>query len=132
MAGTAQDNEAIIRRGYEAFNSGDIPTLAQLFADDLVWHSAGRGSLSGDFNGRDATLAHFGQLAQESGGTFRAELHDVIANDEHAVGIHTSTGQRGGRTLRSHTVIVFHLRDGKVTEAWEHNDDTQAIDEFFA
>lgn len=132
MAGTAQENEAIIRRGYAAFNSGDMATLAQIFTEDTVWHTAGRGRLSGDKRGRDATFGYFGQLAELTGGQFRADLHDVVANDEHAVGLHTSTGQREGRSLNVHTAIVFHVRDGKITEAWVHISDTQAFDEFFA
>ena len=28
--------------------------------------------------------------------------------------------------------IVFHLRDGKIAEAWEHYEDTQTWDQFFS
>ena len=132
MAGTAQENAALIRRGYEAFNSGDMATLQEIIAEDAVWHAAGRSRLSGQKRGRDAILGFFGQIAEISGGTFRAELHDVIANDEHAVGLHTGTGQRDGQSLRIRTAIVFHLRGGKISEAWEHAEDTQALDEFVA
>ena len=130
MAETAQENAVVIRRGYEAFNSGDMATLQEIIAEDAVWHAAGRSRLSGEKRGRDAILAFFGQIAEISGGTFRAELHDVVAGDEHAVGLHTATGQRDGKSLRVRTALVFHLRDGKVSEAWEHAEDTQALDEF--
>ena len=132
MAETAQENAAAVRRGYEAFNSGDLATLRELFTEDAVWHAAGRGPLSGEKRRRDAILAFFGQVAERTGGTFRAELHDVLADDEHAVGMHTTVGQREGRNLQVHTVMVFHLRNGKVSEAWEHSSDTQTVDEFFA
>ena len=132
MAGTAQENAELIRRGYEAFNSGDMGTLQQLFTEDAVWHVGGRGRFSGDKRGREAILGYFGQLAELSGGTFRAELHDVLASEDHAVGLHTTTGQRGDKNLRVNTVIVFHMRDGKVIEAWDHATDTQTLDEFVA
>ena len=48
----------------------------------------------------------------------------------HAVGLHTATGERDGRRLSVHAVLVFHLRDGTVVEAWEHYDDSRAVDEF--
>lgn len=131
MAG-AQENAAIIRRGYELFNSGNLDELKQLFAEDVVWHPGGRGRLAGDKRGRDAAFAYFGQLGEMTGGTFRAELHDIVANDEHVVGLHTSTGQRGGKSLSLREVLVFHLRDGRIVEAWEHFEDSQTWDEFSA
>ncbi|HEX3245605.1 MAG TPA: nuclear transport factor 2 family protein [Chloroflexota bacterium] len=129
---TAQGNAATVRRGYELFNSGNLDELGQIFAEDVVWHAGGRGRLGGDKNGREATFAYFGQLGQLSGGSFRAELHDIVANDEHVVGLHTSTAQRGGKALNVKEALVFHLRDGKVVEAWEHQDDSQTSDEFWA
>ncbi len=127
---TTQENVAAIRRGYELFNNGNIEGLADIVAEDAVWHAGGRNRLSGEKRGRDAIFAFFSQLGDLTGGTFRAELHDVLAGEEHAVGLHTSTGERDGRRLNVRTVLVFHLHDGRVTEAWEHYDDSRAFDEF--
>ena len=127
---SVQEKAAIIRRGYELFNSGNIEGLADIVAEDVVWHVGGRNRLSGEKRGRDATFAFFGQLGELTGGTFQAELHDVIAGEEHAVGLHTSTGERDGRRLTVHALLVFNLRDGIVVEAWEHYDDSRAFDEF--
>ena len=129
---SAQENAAIIRRGYELFNSGNLEELQQLFAEDVVWHTGGRSRLAGDKQGRDAAFAYFGQLGELTDGTFRAELRDIVANDEHVVGLHTDTAQRGGKSLSLREVLVFHLRDGRVVEAWEHYEDSQTWDEFFA
>jgi ketosteroid isomerase-like protein len=129
---SAQENAATIRRGYEYFNTGNLKDLTQIFAEDVVWHGGGRGRFAGDKRGRDATFAYFGQLGELTGGSFRAELHDLVANEEHVVGLHTATGQRGGTSLNVKEALVFHLRDGQVVEAWEHHDDSQAWDEFFA
>ena len=130
--GSTQENAATIRRGYELFNSGNLEELTRLFAEDVVWHAGGRGRLSGDKRGRDAAFAYFGQLGELTGGTFRAELHDVVANDEHVVGLHTNTAQRGGKSLNLKEALVFHMRDGKVSEVWEHYEDSQTWDEVLA
>jgi ketosteroid isomerase-like protein len=54
----AAEDVAIVRRGYEAFNIGDMATLIELFEDSASWHTPGRrSSLAGDHEGRDATLA---------------------------------------------------------------------------
>jgi uncharacterized protein len=127
---SAEENAATVRRGYGFFNTGDMDGLQQLFAEDAVWHVGGRNPLSGEKRGRDAVFGYFGTLAELTNGTFRAELHDVIASDEHVVGLHTATGERQGRRLSEHEALVFHLRDGKVVEAWEHYEDSRAVDDF--
>jgi ketosteroid isomerase-like protein len=32
-------NEDLVRRGYDAFGSGDMQTLRELFHPDIVWHA---------------------------------------------------------------------------------------------
>src|SRR5205814_5300520 len=94
------ENVAVMRRAYEAFNTGDINTLTELFDESAAWHLPGRSSMADDYQGREATLAYFGQLAQETGGTFRAELGHLAADgDDRVVGIQRSTADRDGKHL---------------------------------
>src|SRR5256885_9509104 len=94
------ENVAIMQRAYDAFNTGDVNTLTQLMDERAVWHLPGRSSMADDYQGRDATLAYFGQLAQETGGTFRAELQHLAADgDTRVVGIHRRTRDPQGRHL---------------------------------
>jgi len=128
----AHPNEELVRRGFDAFAKGDMDTLRELFAQDAVWHAAGRNPLSGDHRGMDAILGLFAKIAELSGGTFRIDLHDVVANDQHAVGIYVTRGERGGRTLETRNVLVSHIRNSKLTEAWMMSEDQYAADEFFS
>src|SRR5881275_901343 len=108
----ATENVATMRRAYEAFNTGDVDTLTELFDESAVWHLPGRSSFANDYQGREATLAYFGQLAQETGGTFRAELQHLTADNEgRVVGIQRSTGDRNGKHLDVGDSIVFELKD---------------------
>ena len=130
---TADENAAIMRRAYAAFNSADIDTLNELFDESAVWHLPGRSRFADDYQGREATLAYFGQLGQETGGTFRAELQHVLADDEdRVVGIQRSRGERGGKNLDVVNCIVFELKDGRVTDGREHFHDLYAWDEFWS
>ena len=129
----ADENVAIMRRGYEAFNSGDMETLTELFDESAVWHLPGRSSMANDYQGREAILAYFGQLGQETGGTFRAELEDLVAGgDDRVVGIQRSTAERGGKHLDVGDSIVFRLKDGRITDGREHFQDLYAWDEFWS
>ena len=111
---------------------GDVGTLRELTDQDAVWHTPGRNLVSGYYRGQDEILGFFARVAELTGGTFRAELHDVVANDEHAVAIYVTRGEREGRTLENRTVLVSHVRNGKFTESWLMSDDQYAADEFFS
>src|SRR5437764_11922002 len=125
-------NVAIMQRAYDAFNTGDMNTLTELM-DETAWHLPGRSSMANDYQGRDATLAYFGQLAEETGGTFRAELQHLAVDDEgRVVGIQRSTANRAGKHLDVGDSIVFELKDGRITDGCEHFHDLYAWDEFWS
>ena len=128
----AHPNEDLVRRGYAAFGTGDVATLGALFADDVVWHVGGRSPITGDYKGRDEVLGFLAQLAERTGGTFRLDVHDVLANDEHVVVLVKGTGERQGKTLNDNGTQVFHVQGGKVTEQWFHPGDQTATDEFWS
>jgi len=129
----AAENVAIMQRAYDAFNAGDIETLTELFDESAVWHLPGRSSMAKDYQGRDATLAYFGQIGQETGGTFRAELQQLFAGDDgRVIGLQRSTAERNGKRLDVGNCIVFELRDGKVVDGREHFNDLYAWDEFWS
>ena len=93
-------------------------TLTELLADDIVWHVRGIGSLSGDYQGRDQVFGFFGRIAEETGGTFRLDIHDILANDEHTVSLATLAATRGGKSIEVPVANVTHNRDGQITEFW--------------
>ena len=64
-----------------------------------------------------------GRQGQHAGG--------VVANDEHAVGLHSVHAERDGKTLEDNNTLVFHVRDGKATEVWQYWADQYAADELF-
>jgi len=127
----AHPNEDLVRRGFAAFGTGDMATLGELFADDVVWHSGGRSPIAGDYKGKDEVFGFFAQLAQRAGGTFRVDIHDVLANDKHVVALTTGTAEREGKRLSDNGVQIFHVKDGKVTETWFYPGDQYAADEFW-
>ena len=128
----AHPNEDLVRRGFAAFGTGDIATLRELLADDIVWHVGGRSPIAGDYKGKDEVLGFFAQLAERTRGTFRVDVHDVLANDEHVVALVKGTGEREGKTLNDDGAQVFDVQGGKVTEEWFHPGDQYASDEFWS
>ena len=76
-------NAALLRKGYEAFARGDIAALTDMFAEDMVWHLSGDNLISGEHKGRDAVFAVFAKTMELTGGTFKIDLHDIVANVYH-------------------------------------------------
>ena len=128
----AHPNEELVRRGFDAFSKGDVDTLREMFDPDAVWHAPGRSRLSGDHRGVDDILDFFARTMELTAGTFRVELHDVVANDEHAVAMYVARGEREGRTLEDKSVLVSHVRNGKLVETWQYSEDQYAADEFIS
>ncbi|MEX5719145.1 hypothetical protein [Geodermatophilus maliterrae] len=65
-------------------------------------------------------------------GTFRSELHDVVASDEHVVGLHTEREERAGRSLSARLALIGHVREGRLVEVREGHTDAASYDVFWS
>ena len=129
----AHPNEDLVREAYAAFGRGDMDALRdKFFTQDVRYHVTDRSPLAGDYEGVDQVLQFFARIFEMSGGTFSFELHDVLANDEHAVALVTVRGERAGKQLNDNMVQTSHLRDGKAFEVWNQATDQYAQDEFWS
>ena len=104
-----------------------METVSSLFADDIAWHQAGNGPLSGDLAGKEAVFGTFAELIELTKGTFGQEIHDLLANDEHAVTMVEQWWEQP-HPFRGRSVHVWHMTDGIATEAWLMDQDQPAAD----
>ena len=126
-------HEALVRGFYAARARRDLAAVRDAIAPDVVWHEAGsRPPYTGDLIGREAVLAMMAKAAELTGGTFRLDLDDVLANDRHAIALVNWVAERGGRTLRGKEVAVYRVRDGQLAEAWFYPDDLGTVETFWA
>jgi uncharacterized protein len=115
MSDQTERNIEVIKKGYEAFSTGDIDTLMSLFHDDIEWAQPGASAISGTYRGKGELGDLIGRLAEKSAtvklnrllgvGDVVVGLTDVTAGDE--------TGQDAD---------VFTLRDGKIVRAQVYAD----------
>lgn len=120
-------NAKLVRTMIDDLNSGDVQGMADLLADDVVWHEIGNPE---PVRGKEALAARFtGPSAPDY--EIKGELHDVVANDDHTIALVNATATRRGRTLNYRTAEIMHIRNGKITERWAFSGDTAAINEFF-
>jgi len=128
----APENEALVRRLYEAFGKRDGAALAALLAEDVTWHVPGRSPVSGDHHPRERVFAFFGDLGARSGGTFHATLTEVFASGHGAIARAEVRGERPGKRYDSHYLLRFRIEGGRVREAWLVNEDQAAFEAFWA
>jgi ketosteroid isomerase-like protein len=126
-----EQNLEFLRKGYDAFEKGDIDTVMTTFADDVVGHVAGKSQLAGDYKGKQEVMGLFAKLMEISGGTFKEEVHDILANETHGVALSTTTARRDGKTLSLKTLEVHHIENGKITEFWAWSEDQDADAQFW-
>jgi ketosteroid isomerase-like protein len=125
-------NIKLIRRGFDAFATGDMETMMELLSPDIVWHSPGDNVLSGDYHGIEEVLGLFARVGQETQGQVTNDVHAILADDDHGVALVNSTATRGGKTVSSHQVFVYHLAGGKASEVWLLSDKQAETDELWS
>jgi ketosteroid isomerase-like protein len=128
-----QPNEDLVRAASAAFGRGDMGALQdQFFDENIVWHIAGTGPLAGNYEGVSQVMGVLGKISELAGGTVQAELHDVLASNDHTVALATIRAERAGKQLQLNLVHVIHAENGKATEVWTHSSDPAGAAEFWS
>lgn len=123
---TEHPNAALYRRIMDRFAEGDSTGFEESIADDVVWWQIGSPE---PLRGKRAVLD---SMQGMEGVEFQVDVHDVLATDDHVVGLVSATVKIGDETFSYRTAEIAHVEDGKVTERWAFSDDTQAIIDFFS
>jgi uncharacterized protein len=129
---SAADNEAAVRRIFDAFARKDGFALRGLFAEDASWHVPGRSVMAGTHAGREAIFAFLGRLPRETGGTYSSKLIDVLASEERAAAVYQASGERGAARLELEQLLLFTFRDGLVQTVLALPTDPDTFDAFWA
>jgi len=123
----------LVRRGYQAFNTGDFDTLRTILSHDVVQHVPGKSQVAGAYKGIDAVLGYYGKLAELTDGQFRADLIDVFGDGQgHVASLHQVTATRAGVTRVSRGTIGFTFLGDRATDLVELHADLPGDDAFFA
>lgn len=111
------ENSDAIKRGYEAFNNGDIDTVRELFQEDVRWEGPNTSGvpMSGTHEGRDAVLQALGQIG-ENFEKFHVSPDEMIEQDDTVVILsHLDAKSKSGNELKVPGVEVWRMSGGKAT-----------------
>jgi ketosteroid isomerase-like protein len=119
--------EQTIRGAYEAFGKGDIDGYLDACTDDFTFNVPGRSGISGIWVGRQGLYGLAGKVMTITGGTFREDVEDVLANDRHAVVLARHRFTRDGVSKDYLTAHVYEVRDGKLAACFEQARDADSF-----
>jgi hypothetical protein len=129
----AAENITRCREALAAWATGDIPTVRDVMAEDIVWHWAGQNQISGDSHGPDGVLAAMGKGFMLTGGTLRIEEEDILASDNHLGVFLRVSGDRESRSFVFSIAQAIKVdEDGKWSESWFVPNDRAAFDALMA
>jgi pSer/pThr/pTyr-binding forkhead associated (FHA) protein/ketosteroid isomerase-like protein len=108
-----------VGEAYAALASGDMNSINQYWAEDMVWQVPGHNELSGWYYSRDEFLAFMGKVGELSDHSFHMDqiAGRVLVTGEYSVDLTRNRGHRKGETDKTMDIEVAHVlrwRDGKV------------------
>jgi uncharacterized protein len=126
---TETQNTKVIQDAYAAFARGDVTALLGTFDDKIIWKpvqgAADYVPQHGDRHGKAAVREFFELLPQTL--TFQQfEPREYVAQGDKVVALgHYRATTPGGGMFDSDFVMVFTLRNGKITSFQEFSDSAQ-------
>jgi ketosteroid isomerase-like protein len=117
------ENVQIIQDGYAAFSRGDIAAVLAVYDENIEWTTPEMAEIpnTGTVHGHAGVGAFF-QAVGETWEFQSFEPREFIASGDTVVvrGHYDCKSRRTGRSASSDWVMVFKLRDGKVTQFQEY------------
>lgn len=107
-------NLALLRRLYDALESGRIEEIVATCSPAIVVHLRGAGELDGTFRGLAEVQSIYQRVLAAHGAAFKVPPHEVLVHDETLVVIPSGSGFGDA----SRELDVYHLGDGTFSEAW--------------
>lgn len=122
----------IARIYFEALSRGDVPTLMNQFAQDVVWHQPGENRFSGIHRGVDSVGALIGGMMRLSDGSFALEVTGPLMANGDLVAVPVRfTGRREDASMDMSGMDLLTVRDGKIVEMHLFSEDGAAEDAFW-
>jgi uncharacterized protein len=119
------DNQAVVKRGYEAFGRGDIEALLALLDENVEWVTPGPSDLptAGRRRGHQQ-VAEFFRVVNSVFEVQRFEPEVFVSEGDRVVvlGSETSRVKQTGKVLDMRWAHAFTVRNGKVAAFEEYLD----------
>lgn len=122
----------LLAQVYSAFNEGKYQIFLDACAENMTFQIAGKSPLAGKYTKADFVSGLANKLTELSSGTYRLDVHDILASDLHVAVLGTSKVTRHGKTTELRTVHVWRFDQGKPVAWYEYPRDLYQFDATWA
>lgn len=125
---------AVVGSMFTAFANHDLAAVADVFHHDATWNHRNNDRLGGVHRGSDEIIAFFGESAQLSAGTLKAEPQSILADGagQVCVVVRLSATRPDGRSMDGPQIALFTVDNGRVRAVDQFVGDPEAVREFWA
>jgi ketosteroid isomerase-like protein len=103
----------VIEKLYSDLAKGDLAAVQNACSDSMTFQVPGKSRLAGKYD-KAAFVQVFAAKERElSGGSFKLEVHDVMASDQHATVLCTGKLVRDGKPVEFRAVHVWRFEGNK-------------------
>lgn len=114
------------RAAYDAFNSGDMDALREMFNEDAEWVTSDELPTGGTADGRDAIMDNFAQLPNYWS-EFRVEPDQFIDGGDDVVVHGTQRATGDGGNFEAPFLHLMHFEGGKLARGEFISDSAKAV-----
>ena len=125
-------NHDLIKRAYDAFGRGDIPTVIGVLDKRIRWHVPGQSPLSSVYIGHEQVLGFFQKSMELSQGSLRIYVHEIVASNTTVFVLCTVSATRSGQRAEFLEVHLWRIADGRAVEFREFQGDEYTENKFWA
>ena len=124
----AHPNEDLLRRAYDAFAREDLDAYLSACTESISFRVPGRSVVAGTYRRDQFASNMIRRVIEETGGTFRETVLDVVANDTRGVVLARHEFERRGQRHGYNTAHVYRIDQGRLASFEEYPEDLYAFD----
>lgn len=128
---SSADPAGVIDRYAAAWRDGDLFTMIDLYADDVVVHYGGSSPFAGTHLGRDRLLEVLAETAVRSGRAL-VSVDQIDDHGTHGALFVTESMTVDGETVELQRALRYRIADGRIAECWLYDHDQHLVDRSWA
>lgn len=110
--------EELHRHQAAMYGGGPVGPVAELLADDVVWHVPGTSPIAGDHRGKEAVVEYFDTRRRLAANSMRLHPGELLTGEDFVAQLVDGSAEIGGEQVSWSTVGVYRFEAGRVAEAW--------------
>lgn len=106
------------RRQAAMYAGGPVDPVAEMLAEDAVWHVPGTSPIAGEHRGKPAVIEYFGTRRRLADNSMQLHPGELLVGEDMVVQLVDGSAEIGGEAVTWSTVGIYRFEQGRVVEAW--------------